>query len=244
MRCQFPQPLLPRPRPRTAPKATAARLAVPVFLASFARWATTASQAATTSTAAKTAAPAGHALLRGWLALCLALVLVLGLGQPLAVQAQAVELKQLQLQRRDADLTLEFSARLTLGPAMEDALHRGVPLYFNARATVYRDRWYWRDERVARVSRTWRLAYQPLTASWRLSLGGLSQGYASLSEAHGAAVADQRLAPGRAGQARARQPPHTSSSASALDNSQLPQPMQIDLGGDWKLGIERSLRVE
>ncbi len=29
-----------------------------------------------------------------------------------------------------------------------------------------------------------------------------------------------------------------------LDNSQLPQPMQIDLGGDWKLGIERNLRVE
>ena len=29
-----------------------------------------------------------------------------------------------------------------------------------------------------------------------------------------------------------------------LDNSQLPQPMQIDLGSDWKLGIERTLRVE
>ena len=29
-----------------------------------------------------------------------------------------------------------------------------------------------------------------------------------------------------------------------LDNSQLPQPMQIDLGSDWKLGIERTLRVD
>ena len=29
-----------------------------------------------------------------------------------------------------------------------------------------------------------------------------------------------------------------------LDNSQLPQPMQIDLGGDWKLGFEQVLRVE
>ena len=29
-----------------------------------------------------------------------------------------------------------------------------------------------------------------------------------------------------------------------LDNSQLPQPMQIDLGGDWKLGIERSIKLE
>ena len=176
---------------------------------------------------------------RWWLALCMGLLLLL----PLWAGAQAVELKQLQLQRRDGDLTLEFSARLTLGPAIEDALQRGVPLYFNARATVYRDRWYWRDERVARVSRTWRLAYQPLTASWRLSLGGLSQGYGSLSEAmaplsqiSGWRVVElDKLEPGSR---------HHVEFSFNLDNSQLPQPMQIDLGGDWKLGIERTLRVE
>lgn len=178
-------------------------------------------------------------LVRWWLALWLGLALL----QPLALQAQAVELKQLQLQRRDGDLTLEFSARLTLGPAIEDALQRGVPLYFNARATVYRDRWYWRDERVARVSRTWRLAYQPLTASWRLSLGGLSQGYGSLSEAMAPLsqisgwrlVELDKLEPGNR---------YNVEFSFNLDNSQLPQPMQIDLGGDWKLGIERTLRVE
>lgn len=179
------------------------------------------------------------AVVHWWLALWLGLAL----WQPVLVQAQAVELKQLQLQRRDGDLTLEFSARLTLGPAIEDALQRGVPLYFNARATVYRDRWYWRDERVARVSRTWRLAYQPLTASWRLSLGGLSQGYGSLSEAMAPLsqisgwrlVELDKLEPGSR---------HHVEFSFSLDNSQLPQPMQIDLGGDWKLGIERTLRVE
>ena len=181
------------------------------------------------------------ALVRWWLVLGLGICLLL--LQPLRVQAQAVELKQLQLQRRDGDLTLEFSARLTLGPAIEDALQRGVPLYFNARATVYRDRWYWRDERIARVSRTWRLAYQPLTASWRLSLGGLSQGYGSLSEAMAPLsqisgwrlVELDKLDPGSR---------HNVEFSFFLDNSQLPQPMQIDLGGDWKLGIERNLRVE
>ena len=181
------------------------------------------------------------ALVRWWLVLGLGIGLLL--LQPLRVQAQAVELKQLQLQRRDGDLTLEFSARITLGPAIEDALQRGVPLYFNARATVYRDRWYWRDERIARVSRTWRLAYQPLTASWRLSLGGLSQGYGSLSEAMAPLsqisgwrlVELDKLDPGSR---------HNVEFSFFLDNSQLPQPMQIDLGGDWKLGIERNLRVE
>ncbi len=173
----------------------------------------------------------------------LALWLAVALLLPAPALAQAVELKQLQLLRRDGELALEFSARLTLGPAIEDALQRGVPLYFNARATVYRDRWYWRDERIARVSRTWRLSWQPLTASWRLSLGGLSQGYASLSEAMAPLsqvsgwrlVELDKLDPGSR---------HHVEFSFNLDNSQLPQPMQIDLGGDWKLGIERSLRVE
>jgi hypothetical protein len=178
-------------------------------------------------------------LVRCWMVVCL----VLALGQPQWVQAQAVDLQQLRLQRRDADLTLEFSARLTLGAAIEDALQRGVPLYFTARATVYRDRWYWRDERVARVSRTWRLAYQPLTASWRLSLGGLSQGYGSLSEAMAplSQISGWRLV--ELDKLESGNRYHVEFSFS-LDNSQLPQPMQIDLGGDWKLGIERSLRVE
>lgn len=206
MRCQFLQPLLPRPPLRFA----------------------------------RINLRPTHALL---LRCALALGLLLALLQPLQLHAQAVELKQLQLQRRDGELTLEFSARLILSPAIEDALRRGVPLYFNARATVYRDRWYWRDERVARVSRTWRLAYQPLTASWRLSLGGLSQGYASLSEAMAPLsqisgwrlVELDKLEPGSR---------HHVEFSFSLDNSQLPQPMQIDLGGDWKLGFEQVLRVE
>lgn len=157
--------------------------------------------------------------------------------------AQAVELKQLKLERRDGELMLDFSTRLSLGAAIEDALHRGVPMYFNAQATVYRNRWYWRDERMGRASRTWRLAYQPLTASWRLSLGGLSQGYDSLSEALAplTRVSGWRLLeldkiePGER---------YYVEFNFKLDNSQLPQPMQIDLGSDWKLGVERSLRVE
>jgi hypothetical protein len=66
---------------------------------------------------------------------------------------------------------------------VEEALQRGVPVYFVAEASVLRSRWYWRDERVARVQRTWRLAFQPLTGTWRVGLGGLSQTYATLDEA-------------------------------------------------------------
>ena len=165
------------------------------------------------------------------------------LGSATPAWSQSVELTQLKLERRDTELTLEFSSRLNLGNAIEDALHRGIPMYFTAQAAVFRSRWYWRDERVARVSRTWRVTYQPLTASWRLSLGGLSQGYETLSQAlapmtrlSGWRLTDlDKIDPGDR---------HYVEFSFRLDNSQLPQPMQIDLGGDWKLGVERSLRLE
>jgi hypothetical protein len=175
-----------------------------------------------------------------WLLLAISLLALLA---PLPARAQSVELKTLKVERQDGDLMLEFSTRLVLGPAIEDALRRGVPIYFTAQASVYRNRWYWRDERLARATRSWRLAYQPLTASWRLSTGGLSQGYASLGEALAPLarisgwplLEGDRLEPGER---------YYVDFSFRLDNSQLPQPMQIDLGGDWKLSVERSLRVE
>jgi len=173
----------------------------------------------------------------------LVVALLMALGTPLA-QAQSVELKSLKLERRDAELVLEFNTRLTLGPAIEDALQRGVPMYFVASTVVFRNRWYWRDERITRVSRSWRVAYQPLTGSWRVSLvGGLSQSYPTLAEALAplSRVSGWRLLEGEKLEPGER---YYVDFSFRLDNSQLPQPMQIDLGGDWKLGVERNLRIE
>ncbi len=159
------------------------------------------------------------------------------------VWAQGVEITAIELRRADGALQLDFSARLSLSAALEDALQRGVPMYFVAQAGVQRNRWWWRDERVARVSRSWRLSWQPLTSSWRVGLGGLSQSVPTLSEAlklmarvQGWKVVDiAQLDP---------QERYYVEFSFKLDNAQLPQPMQIDLGQDWKLGVERSLRVE
>lgn len=175
-------------------------------------------------------------LCRGWL-------VVLLLAAATTARAQGIELTTLQLGRDDGSLTLEYNARLKLSHALEDALQRGVPMYFSAEATLFRKRWYWRDERVTRINRNWRVSYQPLTASWRLSLGGLAQSFPTLSEAlapmsrvSGWQLADlDRLEAGER---------YYVEFSWRLDNSQLPQPMQIDLGSDWKLGIERTLRVE
>lgn len=160
-----------------------------------------------------------------------------------AVQAQGVELATLELRGGEGTLTLEFSARLTLSRAIEDALRRGVPMYFDVEATLFRSRWYWRDERVARVARSYRLSYQPLTSSWRVGLGPLGQTYPTLSDAMAviSRVSGWPLAEGAQLDPDLR---YYVEFSYRLDPTQLPQPLQIGLGNDWSLGIARTLRVD
>jgi hypothetical protein len=184
--------------------------------------------------------PVRRRLLQG-----LGLLLLAALLAPRWVQAQPVELAQLQAVRADGALALDFAVRVTLPRAVEDALQRGVPVYFVARAELRRNRWYWRDERVARVSRSWRVAYQPLTGTWRVGLGALNQTLPTLAEAMAAVT---RSAGWQLVELSQLDPDdrYYVEFSYRLDTAQLPSPMQIGLGGqaDWDIGVERTLRVE
>jgi len=159
--------------------------------------------------------------------------------------AQGVELVSLQTQRDEATLTLDFAVRLNLPRAVEEALKRGVPMYFVAEARLLRNRWYWRDERVARATRSWRVAYQPLTSTWRVSLGALNQTFASLSEALVATSSSANWRLAELSQLEADKS-YVIEFSYRLDTSQLPGPMQFGLGGsgEFALGLSRELRVE
>ena len=156
-----------------------------------------------------------------------------------------IQLVALEVTRSDEGLLLDFTTRFELPRAVEEALHKGVPLHFVARADVFRSRWWWRDVRVARAERTWRLAWQPLVRSYRVSFGGLNQSFETLAEAlaavRGAAhwkIAEPgTLEPGAS---------HYLEFAYRLDTSALPRPMQIGRAGqaDWTLAVERTLRIE
>ena len=185
--------------------------------------------------------PVRRHTMQGLLALLLAWAGLLGPS----TWAQNVELPTVRTSRGEGTLDLEFAVRVSLPRAVEDALHRGVPVYFVAEAQLLRNRWYWRDERVARVQRTWRVAYQPLTGNWRVGLGGLNQTHASLTEALTAASrsAGWKLAD------LAQLDPDKSyylEFSYRLDNTQLPGPMQFALGGqnDWAVGGSRVIKAE
>jgi len=177
-----------------------------------------------------------------WVMLLMLMLCVASTG---VVQAQGVELAGLQVQKLEGALTLNFNVRVSLPRAVEEAAQRGVPIYFLAQAQLLRDRWYWRDERVARVSRSWRLAFQPLTNSWRVGLGGLYQTVPTLAEALSIASSSAGWKLADLAQVDVDKTYYVEFSY-RLDTTQLPGPMQFGLGGqgDWAVGVSRVLKVE
>lgn len=165
-------------------------------------------------------------------------------GLALAAPAQAVELTRLEAQRSEQGVQLSFDLRYELPPGVEGALQKGVALYFVAEAQLMRARWYWMDKAYPETRRVWRLSYQPLTFSYRVSLGGLSQTYATLAEALRALQRSSRWRIAEALPADDDGGYYVRFSY-RLDAEQLPRPLQIGIAGgpEWHLAVERTIAL-
>lgn len=192
--------------------------------------------------AATAFAPAAHRVIRAVIGVLWLWLLSLSLP---ARADGTIDLTTFEISRSEGALLVDFVAKPVLSKAVEDAMQRGVPVYFVAQAALYRSRWYWRDERVARVSRTWRLSYQPLTSNWRLGFGPLTQSYPTAEEALDMAARAARWKLAELDQMDPGEKYYVEFSY-RLDNNQLPRPMQLDLAAqaDWQLAVERKVKLE
>ncbi len=171
--------------------------------------------------------------------------------------ASATELTQLKVNRAEDGIYLSAVVRFDLPPVVEDALSKGIPMFFVVEADIYRDRWYWTNRRVASATRTIRLAFQPLTRRWRVNIvsglinnsAGLratfNQNYDTLGEALSAVqrLARWRIADNAEIDADAS---HKLEFSFRLDLSQLPRPFQIGVAGqrDWNISVQQSERLQ
>ncbi len=164
-----------------------------------------------------------------------------------APSSTGAEITQLQVERNAEGVFLSAAIRFELPVAVEDALLKGVPMFFVAEADVYRARWYWYDKRLLTAERHFRLAYQPLTRRWRInvasgtitagSLGlALNQSFDTLPEALAAVQRVSRWKIAEAGDLDAESR-HSVEFRYRLDLSQLPRPFQIGVLGqaDWNI---------
>jgi hypothetical protein len=184
--------------------------------------------------------------------LLLALALVVGAAAPAHAQAQA-EVTQLKVERTEEGILLSAGVRFELPPVVEEALAKGIPMFFVAEATVYQDRWYWYDKRVAAVARHMRLSYQPLTRRWRLQVSSspfgasglaLGQSFETRDEALAAVqrISQWKIAEASEVDADSR---HNVDFRFRLDVSQLPRPFQIGAVGqaEWNISAARNQRL-
>lgn len=189
-----------------------------------------------------------------WLALLVCAWL--GFAAPGAsAEVGAAEVAQLQVERMPEGVFLSASVGFDLPANIEDALLKGVPMYFVAEVELLRDRWYWYDKKVLSAERHMRLAYQPLTRRWRLNVASgaisstsmglaLNQSFDSLSDAMAAV---QRLSRWKIAELAEIDPEqrHTLEFNFRLDVSQLPRPFQIGVLGqsEWNISASARLRL-
>ncbi|WP_251140589.1 DUF4390 domain-containing protein [Rhodoferax sp. U11-2br] len=158
----------------------------------------------------------------------------------------------LTLERSDSSLLLSVQLKFELPVVVEDALYKGIPIYFVAQSELLRERWYWTSKTIATAQRRMRLAYHPLTRRWRLTIGAadmnettqgltLGQSFESLDDAMAVVrrisrwkIAEvQDLPPGNK---------YLVDFSFELDTSQLPRPLQIGTLGqsDWMIELRQS----
>jgi hypothetical protein len=170
-------------------------------------------------------------------------------GAPLAMlptPARAdLDITNLRVEREGNALFLYAAMPMQLPSVVDDMLAKGIAMYFVAEVEIIRERWYWTDLNMAKASRTWRLAFQPLSRRWRLTVSSkdaaLTQNFDSKEEALAtiSRIARWRIAEG----AGADDPRNTLTFRFRLDTSQLPRPLQMGLVGqpDWNMSASRSL---
>ncbi|MBC7944025.1 MAG: DUF4390 domain-containing protein [Burkholderiales bacterium] len=138
-------------------------------------------------------------------------------------------------------LLLNATFEFEMPQALEEAVQKGIALYFNTEFELFRKRWYWFDRKVASSTLTYRLSYSPLTRQYRLARGGLSQSFESLDEALGLLKSVRNWKVADKGVLNPRDE-YDAQVRMRLDVTQLPKPFQVNaitsrewtLASDWR----------
>ncbi len=176
-----------------------------------------------------------------WLRLALAaLAAVMMLLATMPARAAEITITQASIEPSAEGHRLSLAYSFELNRGLEDALTRGVPLYFTTEVQITRRRWYWFDETNVSATRTVRISYNVLTRQYHTAISGqLQQSFSNLEDA----------------MALIRRPPRWIIADSdtlksgdiynvgvrmRLDVAQLPKPFQVNAlnNSDWRLSSD------
>ena len=185
-----------------------------------------------------------------WVLLCA------GLMSGHAMADSRVELQGLKFERHEAGLYVSANLQFELPSALEEALRKGIALYFVTELDITQERWYVYNQRIAHAERHVRLFYQPLTRRWRVNVSpqafnaaglgmSLGQTYDTVEDAMSSI---KRINQWQVANAADVNPDMKQmvSFVFKLDLKQLPRPLQIGAVGqsDWDIALTKTQRLE
>ena len=158
---------------------------------------------------------------------------------PLATHADTIAVQSAEVRVEEDGYFLNAEFELTINSTLEEALQKGVALYFVLEFQVTRPRWYWFDDSVLTYSTQYRISYTPLTRQYRVASGLLGQNFDSIEDVQRllSRVTSRQIA-------RRDQLPRGLRLEAAvrlrLDVNQLPKPFQVNAlaSRDWTLQSE------
>ena len=161
------------------------------------------------------------------------------LAAPPVAWAEGLTVTSATIEPAEDGWNLDVVFDVQLSPRLEEAVNRGVPLYFVVDFELSRPRWYWFDEKPVRLSQSYRISYTPLLRQYRLTVGTVYQNFTRfeevtrvLSRLRGWHVADKG--------ALRKDQVYQASVRMRLDTAQLPKPFQLNAiaSRDWSLASE------
>jgi len=168
-------------------------------------------------------------LLRGVMLACLLTAMA---------HAEGIAVNKAEMRSSDDGYQLTADFDINLSFVVQQALSRGVPIYFVGEFSLTRSRWYWLDEQIFQSEQSTKLSYNVLTRQYRISRGALFQNFASLEEV--LRVLSRQSSTPIPAQLMKKEGNYIASARLRLDTKELPRLLQVNVltSKDWELNSD------
>lgn len=162
-----------------------------------------------------------------------------GLLAALPAMADTIPVRAAELRIDEGEVLLNADFEFALNPTLEEALEKGIPLYFTLDFELTRGRWYWLDEKVAKTELVYRVSYNALTRQYRVASGLLTQTFNTLEEVE-RFIGRITSRPVASADALSKGSRYDAAVRLRLDVNQLPKPFQVNAlaSKEWTLASE------
>jgi hypothetical protein len=167
------------------------------------------------------------------------LLLILLLPVTIA-QAEDIRIKSVNVAAVEQNYVISVDAEIALNATLEQALEKGIVLYFVTKLSLVDSRWFWLNDEVARGKLRVGLRYYALTRQYHLNYPSFSQSFNTLKEAL-QVLGQLREYPLTVKSELKQDVDYIASLRIWLDLTRMPKPFQVEALGSsqWNLSSDR-----